>query len=204
MSNQDTQFSMTVPLLFIVLMFASLSGCQGAPGHATIPMDSIHATTTSVSLSNVEAVKRSLYAQLKEWKSVRYDYGGLSKKGVDCSGFVYLTYLENFGLVLPRAAVDQSNLGRPIEQRQLLPGDLVFFITGRASKHVGIFVEDRQFIHASKSRGVMLSSLDDVYWSKKYWKAKRINANKPLALHRRLNSTHYSLNVEVPRVCWSA
>ncbi|MGB0910201.1 MAG: NlpC/P60 family protein, partial [Nitrospirales bacterium] len=163
-----------------------------------------HATTTRVRLSNIDAVKRLLYAQLKEWKAVRYDYGGLSKNGVDCSGFVYLTFLENFGVALPRTAVEQSNLGSPITQRQLLPGDLVFFKTGRVTRHVGIFVEDRQFLHASKSRGVMLSNLDDVYWSKKYWKAKRINAYKPLALDRRQNSSQLFINVEVPRVCWSA
>ena len=57
---------------------------------------------------------------------MRYDYGGLSKEGVDCSGFVYLTYLSNFGIELPRTAAQQSREGRPIAPRQLQAGDLVF------------------------------------------------------------------------------
>ncbi len=152
-------------------------GCQSAARHAAIPVASIH-TATNVTLSNEEAVKESLYAQLNEWRSVRYDYGGLSKQGVDCSGFVYLTYLSQFGIELPRTTAQLSHVGRSIPQRNLRAGDLVFFRTGRKARHVGILVEGRRFIHASKSNGVMLSSLDDWYWSKKYWKAQRVESKE--------------------------
>ena len=189
--------------LVIGLIFFFLIGCQSGPRQVTKPIGGIH-TTTSVSLSNVDAVKRSLYAQLKEWKSVDYDYGGLSKNGVDCSGFVYLTYISHFGIELPRTAAQQSNVGRPIAQRNLRPGDLVFFKIGPRTRHVGIIVEERQFIHASKSNGVMISSLDDWYWSRKYWKAKRIESTKPTATHNPQNLNLYSINAEVPRSCLSA
>lgn len=172
---------MTMTKLITVVSLLFLVGCESTPQHTRKPVHSIHATT-SVSLSNLEDVKRSLYAQLKEWKAVRYDYGGLSKKGVDCSGFVYLTYLSHFGIELPRTATAQSHIGRPIAQQNLQPGDLVFFKIGSKTRHVGIVVEGRQFIHASKSNGVMLSSLDDWYWSKKYWKAKRVEIHQPTAL----------------------
>ncbi len=171
---------MLLPLLPIGLILLSMFGCQGLPRPVTQPIESIY-TTTTVSLSNIEAVKKALYAQLKEWDAVEYDYGGLSKEGVDCSGFVYLTYRSNFGIELPRTAQEQSHVGLSIVQRQLRPGDLVFFKTGRRTRHVGIFVEGRKFLHASKSNGVMLSSLDDVYWSKKYWMAKRVETHKPIA-----------------------
>ncbi|GJL62900.1 MAG: peptidase P60 [Nitrospirales bacterium] len=176
----------------VLLMF--VGGCQSVPRHTTNPIGIIHASTT-VTLSNEDAVKRSLYAQLEEWDDVEYDYGGLSKDGVDCSGFVFLTYQSHFGVTLPRTAAQQSSVGRPVAQRHLRPGDLVFFKIGRRTQHVGIFVEGRQFIHASKSRGVMMSSLDDVYWSKKYWKAKRVETRSAAATDIPAPSVHDPTNV---------
>ncbi|GJL54617.1 MAG: lipoprotein [Nitrospirales bacterium] len=182
-----------------VLMVLYVVGCQSAPRHATNPIVGIHASTTTVTLSNENAVKRSLYAQLEEWNDVEYDYGGLSKDGVDCSGFVFLTYQSHFGVRLPRTTAQQSHVGRPVAQHQLRPGDLVFFKTGRSTRHVGIYVEGRQFIHASKSRGVMISSLDDVYWSKKYWKAKRVETHSSSTTYIPEHPIHNSANVGLAR-----
>lgn len=121
------------------------------------------------------SVKNILYSQYHEWKGVKYKKGGLSKKGIDCSGFVYLTYLSKFGVKLPRTAEKMAALGEKVSQEGLRPGDLVFFKTGFFSKHVGIFIGGRKFLHSSSSKGVTISSLDDYYWSKKYWKSKRIS-----------------------------
>lgn len=119
-----------------------------------------------------EAQARSiLYAQYQEWRSVRYRSGGLTKGGIDCSGFVYVTFRDRFGIALPRSSDEQVVLGRKIDETELRTGDLVFFRTGRNDRHVGIFLEDRKFLHASTLKGVMISSLDDVYWSKEYWRA---------------------------------
>ena len=167
--------------IFVGICCLLLSGCQSGLPHIKRPIESIHATTV-VSLSNEEAVRQSLYAQLQDWQSVDYDYGGLSKSGVDCSGFVYLTYRSHFGIELPRTSSEQANIGQPVVQSQLQSGDLVFFKIGRKTRHVGIYVEGRKFLHASKSHGVKLSSLDNVYWSKKYWKANRVQANSPHAI----------------------
>ncbi len=166
--------SVQIRTLVLFLLMVSFTGCQGGVRHTSKPIEIINATA-HVSLSNEAAVTRSLNAQLKEWKAVRYNYGGMSKRGVDCSGFVYLTYLSYFGVELPRTASQQAELGQAIPQRHLRPGDLVFFKTGRITRHVGIYVEGRHFIHASKSQGVIRSSLDDDYWAARYWKAKRMN-----------------------------
>ena len=156
----------------IVALFYIL-GCQGISTHSPKPMSVIsHADT--VKLSNEQAVKHSLYSQLESWKGTTYQFGGLSKKGIDCSGFVYLTYLSKFGIQLPRSTNQQAHVGWKVSQNKLQPGDLVFFQTGLSTKHVGIFIEDRKFVHASKSRGIIVSSLDNEYWSKRYWKATRI------------------------------
>ncbi len=94
--------------------------------------------------------------------------------GLDCSGFVYLTYQSRFGMTLPRTTQRQAKFGRKISPRRLQPGDLVFFKTGWFDRHVGIYVEDRRFLHVSTKNGVQLSSLEDPYWRKRYWKAVRI------------------------------
>ena len=110
-----------------------------------------------------------------EWKSVNYKYGGLSKKGVDCSGFVFLTFLDQFGVKLPRNTKLLVKLGKAVPKNKLKTGDLVFFKTSRTVRHVGIYLSDNKFIHASTSKGVITSSLNNRYWSQKFWKAKRLN-----------------------------
>lgn len=98
----------------------------------------------------------------------------MSKRGIDCSGFVYLTYRKKFGIDLPRSTDLQSALGKKVAQNNLQAGDLVFFKTGLFQKHVGIFLENRKFVHVSTRKGVVISSLDERYWSKSYWLAKRV------------------------------
>jgi probable lipoprotein NlpC len=114
--------------------------------------------------------------QLSRWRGTPYRYGGLSRGGVDCSGFVYLTFRDKFDMQLPRSTIDQTDIGTRIDKGDLLPGDLVFFKTGSGENglHVGIYDTDNTFIHASTSQGVIRSSLDNVYWRKVFWQARRI------------------------------
>jgi cell wall-associated NlpC family hydrolase len=119
-----------------------------------------------------------LYQQLEAWEGAPYRLGGRSKKGVDCSGFVYMTYLTRFNIKLPRSTYRQSQIGDYVFKRDLSAGDLVFFRTGYSRRHVGIYLENGLFAHASKSSGVMLSDLQDSYWSKRYWKAVRIKIDR--------------------------
>lgn len=122
----------------------------------------------------IESIKEKLYAQYAQWKGVRYKLGGLNKKGIDCSGFVFVTFKSKLGIVLPRTTNLQVATGKDIERNQLQAGDLVFFKTGPFFRHVGIYLEHDKFLHASTSLGVTISKLDNVYWKSKYWKAKRI------------------------------
>lgn len=115
-----------------------------------------------------------LNAQLEKWQGVPYQLGGLGKGGIDCSGFVYLTYKDHFGIELPRTTGQQAQSGQPVKVPGLQAGDLVFFKTGILAKHVGIYVENGEFLHASTGKGVMLSNLSDPYWSSHYWKTVRI------------------------------
>ena len=110
-------------------------------------------------LSDSITVIAGLNDQLQSWHGTPYRYGGMTRRGVDCSGFV-----------------EQASIGTQIDKDELLPGDLVFFKTGSGQNglHVGIYDTNNQFIHASTSKGVMRSSLDNVYWQKNFWQARRI------------------------------
>ncbi|CAX59422.1 Putative lipoprotein [Erwinia billingiae Eb661] len=148
-------------LLLIVII---LAGCSS------------HAPPPNGRLSDSITVIAQLNEQLSQWHGTPYRYGGMGRGGVDCSGFVYLTFRDRFDLQLPRTTVAQTDIGTRISKDELLPGDLVFFKTGSGENglHVGIYDTDDQFIHASTSQGVIRSSLNNVYWKKVFWQARRI------------------------------
>lgn len=118
----------------------------------------------------------------EKWRGTPYVKGGMSSSGMDCSGFTVLAYRDIFGQSLPRTAGEQAESGHEVARTSLQPGDLVFFQTGLWKRHVGIYLADDQFIHASLSRGVTISSLDDGYWQKKYWQARRL-PNQQLSMN---------------------
>ena len=111
-----------------------------------------------------------------EWAGTPYVLGGSGRKGVDCSGFVQTTFFDRFGIKLPRQTKDQANYGQYIDKSDIQTGDLVFFKTGRGPNgyHVGIYVKEDKFLHASTKGGVIYSSLNSDYWRKAYWQARRI------------------------------
>lgn len=166
-----------IALINLLAVAALLSGCS-----SNRPNSDATREPSSLDLSNSNWVKEILYAQYGEWRSVKYKAGGVSKNGVDCSGFVFITYDARFAIKLPRSTDEQVSVGPEIPQDKLIAGDLVFFKTGSAGKsgkptrHVGIFIEDRKFLHASTEKGVMISSLDDQYWARTYWKSVRVNS----------------------------
>ncbi|RLM27253.1 bifunctional murein DD-endopeptidase/murein LD-carboxypeptidase [Brenneria alni] len=119
-------------------------------------------------------VKSKLLNQYASWKGVRYRLGGDSKRGIDCSAFVQRTFREQFGMDLPRSTSEQQAIGQRIQPAKLRPGDLVLFRAGSTGRHVGIYVGNRQFVHASTSSGVMISNMDEDYWKKRYREARRV------------------------------
>ncbi|MCI4235667.1 bifunctional murein DD-endopeptidase/murein LD-carboxypeptidase [Dickeya dianthicola] len=122
---------------------------------------------------NVE-VKSRLLEQYANWKGVRYRLGGDSRKGIDCSGFVQRTFREQFGMDLPRSSYEQQDIGVQIQRNKLRPGDLVVFHAGSTGRHMGIYIGNQQFVHASTSIGVTISSMDDNYWKPRYREARRV------------------------------
>lgn len=152
-------------LFFLFMVALLLAGCS-----------SHRAPPPNARLSDSITVIAGLNDQLSNWRGTPYRYGGSSRRGVDCSAFVQMTLRDKFAIQLPRETRQQAKIGTQIDKDDLLPGDLVFFKTGSGESglHVGIYDTDNQFIHASTSQGVTRSSLDNVYWQKNFWQARRI------------------------------
>ena len=112
--------------------------------------------------------------QYASWKGVRYRLGGSTRSGIDCSGFVQRTFREQFGLELPRSTYEQQEMGKHVSRTGLRTGDLVLFRAGSTGRHVGIYIGNNQFVHASTSSGVVISSMDEPYWNKRYNEARRV------------------------------
>jgi cell wall-associated NlpC family hydrolase len=112
---------------------------------------------------------------MQPWLGTPYKFGGETKNGVDCSALVRALYDDAFGVNLPRTTGKQHTEGRPVDRSQMRAGDLVFFRTGDSQRHVGIYLEDQRFVHASSSEGVTVSPLKYDYWQNHYWKTKRLS-----------------------------
>ncbi|MEH6659451.1 C40 family peptidase [Leeuwenhoekiella marinoflava] len=116
----------------------------------------------------------------RQYEGTPYKYGGITEKGMDCSGLVYTSFLEE-GISIPRVSRHIAEEGKRIKSDDVIPGDLLFFITGRRSKqinHVGLVVDvlpdQILFIHSSTSQGVIVSSLNEGYWNNAFKEARRI------------------------------
>lgn len=121
--------------------------------------------------------RERMLMEIIEYLNTPYKYGGNSKKGIDCSAFTKTIYEKSLSINLERSARAQYREGEVIRYMQNLKfGDLVFFNTRRWVKpgHVGIYIGDHLFAHASSSNGVTVSSLDDPYYSRRFMGGRRI------------------------------
>lgn len=117
-----------------------------------------------------------LLKMVDEWWGTRYSLGGTTKDGVDCSGFTQIIIGNLYNVQLPRTSQEQYRKCEKINDEELREGDLVFFTTGRSISHVGVYLMNNKFVHASTSQGVMISDLNDSYWSNKYKGGGRIKS----------------------------
>ena len=150
-------------LILVVMLQIALIGCAS---NGTVPLPAETSTTNP-------QIVTLLYDQYNNWRGVRYREGGLSKNGVDCSGYVHLTYKQKLRRTIPRSTELLAKSGSEVSLRQMQPGDLVFFKTGWKTNHVGIYLNNGKFMHASSSRGVTISRLENPYWSDTFWMARR-------------------------------
>lgn len=161
-----------IKIAFIALIFGVLS----LNAKAEYPADDILFFTDKLSAKlgiNVDSCSNLfLMASISNWIGTPYRYGQNTEKGTDCSGFVGNIYKSVFCLNTNRSSsgiYDQTQV--KLKKEELVEGDLVFFkIRGNRVSHVGIYLKDGYFAHASTHRGVIISNLEEAYY-KKYWYA---------------------------------
>ncbi len=148
-----------------------------------------HINSTSCSIRFSE---QRFEDEVKEYLGTPYRRGGTSEKGMDCSGFARMVYDRLLGLELPHNSGDQfrSSELQKIDRQELQAGDLVFFANKKKKRinHVGVYLSDGQFIHASSSEGIIVSSLNDKYWKKRF-----VGSKRHIALSSIENSGDYHL-----------
>lgn len=114
-----------------------------------------------------QAINLNLFKLLDEWMGTKYRLGGTTRDGIDCSAFMQTLFLGLYGVTLPRTAREQYDFSKKISRTELKEGDLVFFNTIGGVSHVGMYLQNNKFVHASTG-GVTISDLYDEYWSRKF------------------------------------
>lgn len=182
----DKKWCRILPSLAIIFTL----GCASAPGPSVptkvvlpehplpVQTDVTHKGNPSKASSKASApasddLQLKLRAAVQQWLGTPHRMGGNSHRGIDCSGFVQHLYKQVYGKSIPRSSTLQVKQGHPISKNQLVPGDLVFFKPPYKINHVGIYLGNQQFAHASASKGVIISDLTDHYWRDCYWTSRR-------------------------------
>lgn len=117
----------------------------------------------------------ALYQFIDEWYGTPYLYGGKTRNGVDCSGLTGNLYAQVFHKTISGSSASLFQACEPLEKSELKEGDLVFFrIDGNKISHVGIYLQNGKFVHATTKKGVMINDLKEEYYSKYFFKGGRI------------------------------
>lgn len=146
---------------------------------AEITLDELVGSGSFVMTPDVELSSRAraVVDAAHKWLGTVYKYGGETRRGVDCSALVMNVYREALGLKIPRTTVSQRQYAANISRKDLQPGDLIFFSSNKnrnGISHVGLFIGNDRFIHASSSRGVVVSKLSEKYFMTHYHSSGRV------------------------------
>ncbi|MEX0723265.1 MAG: NlpC/P60 family protein [Gracilimonas sp.] len=175
-------------VLLIIFAAAILTAC-GTVKRGTIPWETEEDTAapkeTGSSESDSLVISENAPADTKErqeflqlayndWKGVPYVLGGSGYEGIDCSAFMQVVFEDYFSKLLPRTTLEQLSSGRSVKKHEIKTGDMVFFKTGRKTYHVGVMVNQKEFLHASTSEGVTISKLDHPFWEETYLGTRRV------------------------------
>ena len=138
---------------------------KGQPGEVVKPQGNIADKYADIlGVDKSEIVNGRLYAFVDQWMGTPYKFGGLDKDGIDCSGLTLLLEQQVYGVNIPRTTGQQINVIKRKYEEELTEGDLVFFdYDGKKFSHVGVYLQNGYYVHASSTRGVMITKLHDPY-----------------------------------------
>lgn len=165
-------FSHIIPLSFLIIAFSSCGSVAPKADYRALAKASIR-----LGMDIGYADNHRLYIEASEWMGAPYRSGGHSKHGTDCSGLTTQLYRKVYKVKLERSSNQQLKQSKKVLKRNLNEGDLVFFSNQSSSKkvgHVGVYLKDGKFIHASSSKGVMISKLNEPYYEKRWIQGGRM------------------------------
>lgn len=172
---------MWVAALSVLVMLFGATSCgshrSAASSGSSKSSSAVKRGPGSVTISSRLAPEtRELLAEVQKWLGTAYRYGGTSHSGVDCSGLTMKVFDNALHIKLPRNSARQQEYCRRIGKNEMIEGDLVFFATGGAKgvNHVGIYVGSGKMVHASGSRGVIVSDLSEKYYVRNYHSSGRV------------------------------
>lgn len=120
----------------------------------------------------------ALYRFIDNWIGTRYRYGGITDKGIDCSGFTCKLYRNVFDKEITGSSGTLFHAVQPVEKNELTEGDMVFFkIKKNRISHVGVYLMNNKFVHSSSHNGVIISDLNEDYYKKYFYTGGRLTDN---------------------------
>jgi lipoprotein Spr len=163
-------------LLIYCISFFTLSLAPSAASAFEIPQEisRVSQSENQVQPLNEVTKRTSILRQYNKWQGTRYRFGGNTHKGIDCSALMQHIFRDIKNVRLPRTTFEQIRKGARVEQKHLKAGDLVFFRLGPTQRHVGVYIGDDKFVHASTRKGVTISTLKNQYWHKRFLTARRV------------------------------
>ncbi|MFW5386396.1 NlpC/P60 family protein [Yersinia sp. 2538 StPb PI] len=168
-------FKTITPVMIAIVSLFTFPALAEPSGKLVSSLSLQNASIQSASGRHETQKLKKILTHYDEWEGVSYKLGGNTRKGIDCSAYMQRIFEDEFSLSLPRSAQEQMKQGSRITKEALDTGDLVFFKTSRQTRHVGVYIGEGKFIHASSSVGVTISKLDNKYWGARYEQARRIN-----------------------------
>jgi len=157
--------------LLMCFLFTFHCTAQAARVHHSHHRHAHHSKPVAIKPSKTKAAgnikrRKRLMHEYQHWKGTRYRLGANSHRAIDCSALTRRLYQGAFAVKLPRTTGEQMRRGKKARRGAPHIGDLVFFKTGRVQRHVGIYIGDNRFIHASRRKGVTISQLTSPYWNR--------------------------------------
>jgi murein DD-endopeptidase / murein LD-carboxypeptidase len=156
-----------------------LASCHNSKDKGTAKLSAADAAlkkkySTQLGVEEHAISNLKLYRFIDEWYGVPYKYGGKTKTGVDCSGFTSALLRDVYGIALSGSAQSMYEGTDHVAEKNLKEGDLVFFkINSKSVSHVGVYLQNRRFVHASTKRGITINNLDEAYYKKYFFKGGR-------------------------------